>query len=86
VKNPTTGESYPGGLDTPAKRALYDNLSKDEALALAVDHAIQANRQDDWRGNPFKVKKVRLAIKGVLRDNEALTDQVLELVKNQHEY
>jgi type I restriction enzyme R subunit len=86
VKNPTAGQSYPKALNTPARRALYDNLGKDEALALAVDGAVRASRQDDWRSNPFKVKKVRLAIKGVLRDDEALTEQTLELVKNQNEY
>jgi type I restriction enzyme R subunit len=41
VKNPGVGESYPKALNTPAKRALYDNLGKDEALALAVDSAVR---------------------------------------------
>ena len=43
-------------------RALYDNLGKNEALALSVDFAVRTNRQDDWRNNPFKVKRVRNAI------------------------
>ena len=60
VKNPTAGQAYPAGLNTPAKRALYDNLGKDEALALEVDSAVRASRQDDWRSNPIKIKKVRL--------------------------
>ena len=38
------------------------------------------------RANVFKVKKVRLALKGVLKGDEALTDEILELVKNQNEY
>jgi len=29
---------------------------------------------------------VKFAIKGVLKDDETLTNQVLELVKNQNEY
>src|ERR1700751_733757 len=33
MKNPLAGETYPKTLDTPAKRALYDNLGKNEALA-----------------------------------------------------
>jgi type I restriction enzyme, R subunit len=86
VKNPTAGESYPKTLNTPAKRALYDNLDKDEVLALAVDTAVRTSRQDDWRGNQFKIKKVKLAIKATLHDDEARTNQVLELVKNQNEY
>jgi type I restriction enzyme R subunit len=86
VINPTAGQLYPKALDTPAKRALYDNLNKDEALSLAVYRAIQNTRQDDWRGNPFKIKKVRLAIKAVLKDKDSLTDKILELAKNQNEY
>jgi type I restriction enzyme R subunit len=86
VTNPATGEAYPKELDTPGKRALFDNLGKDEMLALAVDNSIRANRQDDWRNNPFKIRKVRIGIKAVLRNNEELTTKTLELVKNQNEY
>jgi type I restriction enzyme R subunit len=63
VKSPATGAAYPASLATPGKRALYDNLGKDEALALAVD---ATKRQDDWRNNPFKLKAVRNAIKAAL--------------------
>jgi type I restriction enzyme R subunit len=73
-------------MNTSGKRALYDNLGKDATVALAVDGAIQASRQDDWRGNPFKIKKIRNAIKPLLKDDEATTDRILELVRNQHEY
>jgi len=66
VKNPTEGASYPKSLNTPAKRALYDNLGKNETLALAIDAAVLASRQDDWRSNTFKVRRVRFAIKGAL--------------------
>ena len=63
LKDPTAGGAYPKTMSTPAKRALYDNLGKNEALALQVDQAVQAASQDDWRSNPFKVKKLRGAIK-----------------------
>ena len=86
VVNPTTGQSYPKSLDTPAKRALFDNLNQDESLALAVHGAVRASRQDDWRSNSFKVKKVKLAIKAVLGGNAAQAEQVLQLVTKQHEY
>jgi type I restriction enzyme R subunit len=54
-------------MNTPARRALYDNLGKNEALALQVDEAVHAASQDDWRSNPFKVKKLRGAIKIALQ-------------------
>jgi len=86
VVNPASGESYPKELNTPGKRALYDNLGKDEVLALTVDRSIRASRQDDWRNNQFKIKRVRLAIKAVLNNDDGLTTRTLELVKNQNEY
>ena len=56
------GEAYPRALDTAAKRALYDNLDKDEELALAVVSATTSSMQDGWRTNLIKRKRVRLAI------------------------
>jgi len=86
VVNPASGEAYPAGLDTPGKRSLFDNLGKDASLALAVDLAVHKSRQDDWRNNQFKIKKVRLAIKDALHGDEGLTAKTLDLVKNQNEY
>ncbi|MDQ2831086.1 MAG: restriction endonuclease subunit R, partial [Chloroflexota bacterium] len=64
--NPGGGSGYPAALDTPARRALYDNLGRDEARAVAVDRAVRASRQDGWRDNPLKVRKVKIAIKAAL--------------------
>jgi type I restriction enzyme, R subunit len=86
VANPEAGGTYPKAMNTPAKRALYDNLGKDETLALTVNEAVQVSRQDDWRSNPFKVKKLRNAIRAAVEDDEITTDRNLELVKNQNEY
>jgi type I restriction enzyme R subunit len=113
VKNPTEGAAYPKSLNTAAKRALYDNLGKNEGLALAIDAAVTANKQDDWRGNTFKIKKVKLAIKSAIESyklartgessgiggdeaagyvgkdsppTDKLAEEILELVKNQHDY
>jgi type I restriction enzyme, R subunit len=69
-----------------SRRALYDNLGQDEFLALAVDSAVLESRQDDWRGNAFKIKKVMFAIKAALQSDDALTAKILDLVKNQREY
>ena len=86
IRNPAIGgHERPKSLDTPAKRALFDNLNNDENLALEVDKAVRSKKQDDWEHNLFKTKGVRIAIKGVLKDDQ-LTDRILELVKNQQEY
>ncbi len=67
VANPEAGGTYPGDMNTPGRRALYDNLDGNETLAIAIDAAMRANRQDDWRSNPFKVKRVRNAIRAELQ-------------------
>ena len=63
VHNPATRATYPTTIDTAAKRALYDNLGNDEGLATVVDADIQKTKTDDSRGNKFKEKEVRNAIR-----------------------
>jgi type I restriction enzyme R subunit len=58
--------AYPPALQLVAQRALYNNLGRDEALALAVDAAIMGSLQSDWKTNAMKTKRVRLAIKEVM--------------------
>ncbi|MCW5678332.1 MAG: HsdR family type I site-specific deoxyribonuclease [Xanthobacteraceae bacterium] len=85
VTNPNQGNTYPASLNTGAKRALYDNLGSDEALALAIDTAINKVKKDDWRGNKFKEREVRNAIRPHVPD-EATLDLIFDLAKAQHEY
>jgi type I restriction enzyme R subunit len=85
VQNPAGGTSYPMSLSTPARRALYDNLEHNEQLAITLDTEIQATKKDDWRGNKFKAREVRYVIHKHLK-NEADTERIFELVKNQGEY
>jgi type I restriction enzyme R subunit len=85
VQNPTSGMAYPKLLNTRAKRALYDNLGKNEQLAIALDDAIRRTKKDGWRGNKIKEREVRYAIQDVLQD-ETLANKILEIVKNQDEY
>jgi type I restriction enzyme R subunit len=85
VQKPEGSADYPKALNTGAKRALYDNLGKDEDVALAVDYAVLSSKKDGWRGHKVKQKEVRYAVKRVLNDDQ-LTDEIFELVKNQSEY
>jgi type I restriction enzyme, R subunit len=73
ASNPGSGSSYPASMKTTAIRALYDNLEKNEVLALRVDAAVRANRQDEWRSNPFKLRRVRNAIRAALTPEHAPT-------------
>ncbi|TFE46414.1 HsdR family type I site-specific deoxyribonuclease [Paraburkholderia dipogonis] len=86
AKNPTSGSAYPASLKTTEQKALYDNLDKDEALAVNVDHAVLVARQDDWRSNTMKTRKIRNAIRLVLGEDDQRIDAILDLVKSQHGY
>lgn len=77
--------AYPPALDTAARRALYDNLGKNAALALALDQEILATRQDEWRGNIFKERAVKAAIQNHVSDDEE-AERIFQLVKKQKEY
>ena len=85
VTNPSGGLSYPKSLNTGAKRALYDNLDKNEELAIAINRDILATRKDDWRGNVIKEREVLYAIESHISD-ETEAEHIFELVKNQPDY
>ena len=56
-----------------------------ETAALAVDDAVRSVKKADWRGNRFKEREVRNAVRTVLRD-DALADRIFEIVKAQRDY
>jgi len=86
VQKPETTTSYPSAVNTGSLRALYDNLDKDEQLAIRVDAAIRAVKKDGWRGNRFKEREVRGAIKSALDGNDSILNKIFEIAKAQREY
>ncbi len=72
-------------MSTGAKRALYDNLEKNEVLTLALDAEVRKVKQDGWRGNRLRERELKLAVKKVLPSDFNL-DAVFDLIKNQREY
>ncbi|MDE0604798.1 MAG: HsdR family type I site-specific deoxyribonuclease [bacterium] len=57
-----------------------------EAVALAVDRAVRAAKQDDWRGHPIKENQIGRAIRDALGHYAAHTFTIFEIVKAQSEY
>ncbi len=57
-----------------------------EAKALNLDRAIRDVKKADWRGNKFKEREVRNAIRSELGDDEGLVDAIFEIVKAQSDY
>ena len=85
VHNPEGSGTYPAMINSAAKRALFDNLGKDEVLAVAVDEDIRRTKKADWRGNIFKEREVRRAIARHISD-PALVEMIFDLAHKQHEY
>jgi type I restriction enzyme R subunit len=77
--------AYPASINTSAKKSLYDNLEKNEALALQIDSAVKRTKKADWIGHRIREREVAAAISKVLNDDNLLHG-ILELVKNQYEY
>jgi type I restriction enzyme, R subunit len=84
VQNPSS-MAYPNLLKTRGQRVLYDNVGKDEQLAIKLDEKIKRTRKDGWRSNKIKEKEVQFAIREVVPD-EAQANKILEIVKKQDEY
>lgn len=78
-------EGTPESLDTPGKRALYNNLAGNEELALRIDTAVKQVRPDDWRGVQAREQIIKGALYGVLHD-VAEVERVFLIVKAQTEY
>ena len=76
----------PKRLDSPGKRALYNNLGQDEELALKVDAAVKEARPDSWRGNQVKENMVKAALLPLLGDDAAEVERVFLIIKAQGEY
>jgi len=87
AKNVGTGhsEDTPKTLDTPGKRALYNNLNQNEELAIDIDTAVKENRHDDWRGIKAREQVIKSALFDVLKD-ESEVERTFLIIKAQKEY
>jgi type I restriction enzyme R subunit len=72
---------YSPALETDAKRALYDNVGNDQALALRLETAIRGSLQDGWRDNPMKTRRVQLAIRGALAEGTGANADAAEVLR-----
>jgi type I restriction enzyme R subunit len=90
IKKPSSKTSYPASINTNTKRALYDNLDKNEDLAIALDKRIMTTKKDSWRDHGMRLRQVEYAIKAVLKDfgitDEDEISKIFEIVKNQRDY
>ena len=80
-----TRDDLPTGIQTNAQRVLYNNLGKNEDLAVSVDTAILKSRRADWRGNIPSENEIKQAIFEVLNDTEEV-EKIFQIITQQNEY
>jgi type I restriction enzyme R subunit len=78
-------EDTPETLNTPGRRALYNNLGQNEELALKIDEAVKKTRPDGWRGIQAREQVIKAALYGVLQD-ESEVERIFLIIKQQTEY
>lgn len=84
ISNPIR-ENMPAGITTKAQQALYNNLGKNESLALKLNEAVLRVRRADWRGDRPKELEIKAELYKILND-EAEVERIFPIIKNQHEY
>ena len=76
-------DDIPKSINTKGKVALYHTL-EDEALALACDYEVQYAKQEGFRDNLMKQRKVKNAIKRVIEDDD-LVEQIYQIIEQHKE-
>ncbi len=80
-----SSEATPEALNTPGKRALFNNLENDEDLALRLDEAVKKSRPDGWRGVEPKERIIKKALYQELGDKDEV-ERIFLIIKSQKEY
>lgn len=78
-------DDTPEALNTPGRRALWNNLGHDVDLAIRIDDAVKQVKPDGWHDVPAREKIIKQALYGILQDvNEV--ERVFQIIKVQTEY
>ena len=84
VNNPASAGA-PAGIKTRAQRALYNNLGKDEELAIELDEGIKRVKPANWHGNSAKENVIKSEMYRILKDEDEV-ERVFLIVKEQSDY
>jgi len=79
-------DDTPKKLNTPGKRALYNNLNQQEDLTLKVDETVQRVRPNAFRGNQAKENVIKAALLPLLGNDPAEVERIFLIIKAQTEY
>ena len=90
AKQVQTGKAddTPEKLNTPGKRALYNNLGHQgrSALALKIDETVRRVRPNAFRGNQAKENVIKAALLPLLGNDQAEVERIFLIIKAQTEY
>lgn len=86
VITPEENTAYPEGIrHSGALRALYDNCGQDVDIAMRLHEAVLRSKQDRFRNNPVKEKRIKRELLRILED-ESEVERVFNIICEQEEY
>lgn len=77
---------YPLSIDTPLKKALYDNLEKNETLALAIYETVENRHQPNWRELKARRKALKTAIFNAVGVDGDKLDSIMNIIASNNEF
>lgn len=86
VEYPEQNEDYPETIrHSKAMQALYDNVGKDEALAIKLHKAVMDSKMSGFRGDSIKERRIKRALFSILND-DAEVERLFKIIERQEEY
>ena len=73
-------------INTPGKKAIFDNLDKNIDLALKVIDVARTKAQMNWRTNAMRKRLLYMAIENVLKDTGYNIDTIMGVLENNSEF
>ena len=79
-------DDTPVNINTPGKRALYNNIGQNEALAIRIDETVKSVRPDDWRGHQARENEIKRALLPVMDNDKNEVERIFLIIRQQREY
>ena len=76
----------PDTLDTPGRKAIYDNFGQDEKTTLLIDEAIREKAPDGWRGNKSRTNRLAQALMPFCQDDPTVVQKLIDVISQHQEY
>lgn len=83
--NKGASDTTPEIIKTPAQRALFNNLGKNEELALQIHAKVLEIKPDAWRGNEPRENMIKAGLYEILKDKDEV-ERIFSIIQKQQEY